>query len=265
MDEAIKDRDMMSGLEWVLPGKAAIPIKRIGGNGPQSLYFGDSNMGQYMPRIKKLMSSAKPSDRGALIVVAGGMPPIPAVSSPDHGDPLNRTVGCLELLGNDPRIDRVVIAARWDYYFKKDTHYRINRLLLSENEGKEEALSRLGELISEISKQGKQVTLVLGIPSGKSFDPKELCSRSFLGSYRMSNTKTSRQEYIVQCGGLLYEIASIARKNGARIIDPMDYLCTNGVCIAEDEDGVPIRYDEGHLRPGYVRDHVKYLDATVEP
>jgi len=60
-------------------------------------------------------------------------------------------------------------------------------------------------------------------------------------------------------------IASVAKQNGAEVIDPMDYLCTNGVCIAEDMDGIPIRYDDGHLRPGYVRDHVKYLDFTVEP
>jgi len=53
--------------------------------------------------------------------------------------------------------------------------------------------------------------------------------------------------------------------NGAELIDPMDYLCTNGVCIAEDDNGVPIHFDDGHLCSGYVRENVKYLDRTVEP
>jgi hypothetical protein len=45
----------------------------------------------------------------------------------------------------------------------------------------------------------------------------------------------------------------------------MDYLCTNGICIGKDGEGIPIRYDDGHLRIGYVKDNVLYLDETVSP
>ena len=49
-------------------------------------------------------------------------------------------------------------------------------------------------------------------------------------------------------------------------MDPLDYLSDeSGECISADYEGFPIRYDEGHLRPGYVRDQVKYLDFTVLP
>ena len=73
----------------------------------------------------------------------------------------------------------------------------------------------------------------------------------------------TKESFLKEHGSLLAEIAAVARKNGAEVIDPLDYLCTNGICIAEDEKGVPIRFDDGHLCPGYVRDHVKYLDQTV--
>jgi hypothetical protein len=49
-----------------------------------------------------------------------------------------------------------------------------------------------------------------------------------------------------------------------RIIDPLEHLAVDGVCVAEEE-GVPIRHDMSHLRPGYVADRVTYLDDTLAP
>jgi hypothetical protein len=89
--------------------------------------------------------------------------------------------------------------------------------------------------------------------------------RTFKGTYTVRKNEFKKEDFLHDNRILLDEIASVAKSNGAKVIDPMDYLCLNGVCIAEEENGVPIRFDEGHLRPGYVRDHVKYLDRTVEP
>jgi hypothetical protein len=72
-------------------------------------------------------------------------------------------------------------------------------------------------------------------------------------------------EFLDDYGEILGKIRSIALRNHVRVIDPRDFLCRDGKCLVIDADGVPIRYDGGHLRPGYVRDQVKYLDFTVEP
>jgi len=63
---------------------------------------------------------------------------------------------------------------------------------------------------------------------------------------------------------ILSKIARVAGENGARVIDPADFLCPDGVCLNETSEG-PIRYHLSHLRPGFVRDHVTYLDQTVSP
>ena len=57
---------------------------------------------------------------------------------------------------------------------------------------------------------------------------------------------------------------ALGRKNHVEVIDPMEVLCVNGICIAEDENG-PNHYDANHLRPSFVRYKVKYLDQTVAP
>ena len=47
---------------------------------------------------------------------------------------------------------------------------------------------------------------------------------------------------------------------GARVINPMDYLCNKDVCPIRGEDGHFMYFNYGHLRRSYVRDHATYLD-----
>ena len=136
---------------------------------------------------------------------------------------------------------------------------------LDSDEGKKKALSKLDSFVKSIINQGKKVYLVLNIPTGLELDPKGIYPRNFRGSGESKQKILTKDSFLNENGALLSEIASVARRNGAKVIDPLDYLCTNGVCIAEDENGIPIRFDDGHLRPGYVREHVKYLDETVAP
>ena len=53
-----------------------------------------------------------------------------------------------------------------------------------------------------------------------------------------------------------------AETAGAVTIDPMQFLCENGLCIVNNQNG-PIRIDGYHLRPSYVRYNVTYLDDLV--
>jgi hypothetical protein len=96
-------------------------------------------------------------------------------------------------------------------------------------------------------------------------DPKHLHARGFTGLYPKKSTTFSKQQFLDTTRGIIQDLKEVGIRSGAEVVDPLDYLCTNGTCIAEDEQGIPIRYDSFHLRPGYVRDHVKYLDRTVQP
>ena len=170
------------------------------------------------------------------------------------------------LLEEHPEIIRIVIAARWELYFGKESMFNINGLILSSDIGAKAALASLGKMIKSLTNNKKQVFLILSSPNGETFELKKSILRSFCGVSKKFTTPITKEQYFNENGqlGIRNEMVRVARTNGAEVIDPMDYLCTNGVCISENEDG-PIRYDGNHLRPGYVRDHVKYLDQTVAP
>jgi hypothetical protein len=261
---AINDKNMLQGWNWLPVGKAKVLFCRAGGDGMQTLVLGDSNAQQYAPRLLKLIGENKGSERGVLYVTAGGTPPIVGVINDQVPGSRDMIPKFQEVIANDKRIDRVVIAAWWHGYFYYDSKFQLSNLSIGSKNGSSEAMKSLGTMIKSLSDHGKKVIVILSIPTGRLLDPKNIHSRSFHGLYPKETRQYSKSEFLKQNGAILSTIASTARENGAEVIDPMDYLCTNGVCISENEDG-PIRYDPFHLRPGYVRDHVKYLDQTVAP
>ncbi|MGH6738020.1 MAG: SGNH hydrolase domain-containing protein, partial [Bradyrhizobium sp.] len=51
---------------------------------------------------------------------------------------------------------------------------------------------------------------------------------------------------------------------GAKVIDPLSYLCEHGICPTVTPTGDPLYRDAAHLRPKYVRSHVFFLDPVLE-
>jgi hypothetical protein len=263
--EAVNDKDMLARWTWVSPAGAKVLLYKAGGEGPQTVVLGDSNAQQYAPRLYELVKGNKATERGVQYITAGGTPPIPGVEN-------QKIDGCRDMLptfsqylSKDSRIDRIVIAAWWHGYFYEDSKYLYHGVSLGKQEARQEALKSLFDLIKGLRKKNKKVTLVISIPTGRLLDPKHLHARGFTGLYPKNSTTYYKQQFIDATRGIIQDLKDVGVRAGAEVIDPLDYLCTNGICIAEDERGIPIRYDPFHLRPGYVRDHVKYLDQTVEP
>jgi hypothetical protein len=264
--EAVHDRDMLAKWTWVSPAGAKVLLYKAGGDGPQTLILGDSNAQQYAPRIYELIKGNLSQQRGALYVTAGGTPPIPGVTNPKVDGCRDMLPTFQEILSKDPRIDRVVIAAWWHGYLCKDSEYRMNGISLGDSAARGSALKSLEDFIRELRRKGKQVTLVTSIPTGRMLDPKYLHARGFLGLYPQKAKGYSKQQFLDANHGFVQDIGVAGQRAGARVVDPLDFLCdAQGLCLAEDSAGVPIRYDPFHLRPGYVREQVKYLDFTVEP
>jgi hypothetical protein len=262
---ALKDRDMTSELDH-----EGIPFgpscRGMGGSAKRTLFFGDSNAMQYESRIWKLLQDPKRVQRGAMFLAKYGVPPIPRMKRSD-ADPYfsNLCPDCEEVLRNFPEIDRVVIAARWNLYFDSNTQWLIQGHSLKEPEGRRLALAALGNFIRKIREGGKEVILILNIPTGWDLHPKSLFERTFSGVSFHPESPYALNDFVSGNGGFLNDLRVLAQSSGAVVIDPAQSLSERGVCIFKDSEGIPIRYDADHLRPGYVREHVKYLDFTVEP
>jgi hypothetical protein len=169
------------------------------------------------------------------------------------------------VISSDPTIDRIVIAALWQGYFKSASKYQYKEYPMCERSGRDAALHELGLLIRGLASKGKAVTLVLSVPSGNSLDPRGWYGRTFYGVYGVkSSGMLQSTEFLKYYGEMLKSLAAVAKENGATVIDPMDSLTSHGLCVGENDDG-PIRYNACHLRSSFVREHVTYLDQTVKP
>jgi hypothetical protein len=237
----------------------------VGGNGPQTIYLGDSNMQQYEQRIAKLISGNPAKSRGAIFITCGGIPPIPGYEVYKSRVGQKMMTEFNSIIHTDSRIDRVVISALWPAYFKiKNRLNTIDGKSIAEKDSLDKAIKNLGYMIANLISCKKKVVIVLGIPTGDQLEPRNSLYRDFCGLSFNPIKPFTKAEFLGPTEAVFTKIRETALANGAQVIDPLDYLCTNGICIFENDDG-PIRYNSVHLRPGYVREHVKYLDETVAP
>jgi len=262
LDDKLEVKKMQEDMQDIKSNIPNLFIDKYGGGGKQTLYIGDSNMQQYYPRIVSLLKQSTDKSRGCIFITAQGVLPIEGVKN--KYQPITSSVPIIKeirkIISNDSRIDRVVIAERWLLYFryKGGDGYELNGKSVGDPNVQRDCFLQLGKQIRELVKKGKSVYIVLTIPTGEELDPIKIAhARGVKTLYK--------DEFLKQNQNIINPIRSNAIASGAMVIDPLDYLCTNGVCIAEDEDGIPIRFDEGHLRPGYVREHIHYLDRTVAP
>lgn len=236
-----------------------IVILSCDGDGPKTLFLGDSNVVMYAPRIRKVLEESG-SDRGAVFVFKGSYCPVPGFTRDDSGSEelLMRTFE--SELASDPSIDRVVIAARWSGYVL-NAKARVDGIPITSGAGMRRFLEALGGLIERCRDAGKRVTVVLEVPSALPLDPNRMLARRFTGG-RVLRTEPYPVKSWIARTLWMDDLAAVAAAKGADVIDPVPYLSADGICLAADDDG-PIRTDYSHLRGGFVRDHVTYLDATV--
>jgi hypothetical protein len=263
---AIKDRDFFVGLK---PHYKDITYYSVGGAGKQTLFVGDSNMEQYLPRAVRVLSGNHGLSRGALCVVHAGVAPIPNYLVGGSGSSRGKSLIPLlkDMLHSDPRIDRVVLAALWPEYFNNDKAGSFaGGIPAADPKALDSAMFYFGDLVRSIVSSGKKVYVVLTVPYGSSINPSWCFNRTFWGVVDFKKYSTLRKDdFLFRAGRVNEALRKAAVDAGAMVIDPMNYLCDGNECVLTDPDGIPIRYDFGHLRPGYVREKVKYLDQTMLP
>jgi len=243
----------------------------FGGSGSKTLYIGDSHMEQCASRIIKLIQSKKSGNRGAIFLTRAGFVPIPDIqcfmvrSNPEFFKVLNNYKSRTD-------IDRLVISANWCYYFNwgGEKQFSSGHTLCSA-EGMNETLSKLGNLIREFTREGKRVFLILNIPTSDLADPKLMLDRDLDGEIHIKQWQLTVKEFRdvrgkmpISQGELMDKMVRIGIESGAEIINPMDYLSSEGVCLRFYENK-PMYHDGSHLRAEYVRDHALYLDKTILP
>jgi peptidoglycan/LPS O-acetylase OafA/YrhL len=248
--------------DWSYGGDRVIP----GDTKKAVLFFGDSHMQHYWPRIDKLVRERGAPLRTVIFKTTGGCAPVPGIER--RSQQCGRFVEEGLRLAHRPEVETVVIAASWvgfvnrpDYYKAGDPEQKPLRMLAPESAW---VLKGLEAELKRLTAAGKQVVLVLSSPRGDAFDPKSVIEREGMTvQVREPLGRVPRAELAQLTSPIDSRLVAIAGAAGAAVIDPAEYLCSKAFCPAADERGRPLYKDGSHLRASYVRERFSAVDRFV--
>jgi peptidoglycan/LPS O-acetylase OafA/YrhL len=261
---AASDEAYMSKSMKALYPSEHVALYETGAGTHATLFVGDSNIEQYIPRIKSLLEKPAGNPRRAIFLTSGGVPPIPDIREKVHPGALELLSQMELLLKKDPGIDRVVLGANWVWYCSLPVYpYEIHGERFPSEKAKKEAFDVLRALMTGLLRKGISVYLVMNTPVSPVQDPKSDITRGFNGILITKVDPLTVQEFDDLYGKFLSGLKSCAEESGAIVIDPRDFFKKNGV-YPRVANGKHLYKDSCHLRSSYVRDHVTYLDKTVD-
>jgi peptidoglycan/LPS O-acetylase OafA/YrhL len=228
------------------------------------LFFGDSHMQQFLPRIEALMRNEKPH-RTVIFRTRGGCAPVPDIERPGYG--CDRFVAETFALARRPEVKTIIISASWagftdrtDYYKAGDARGQPLRMLTPQTEW---VLAGFETVVTQLAQAGKQVVIVLSSPFGKQFDPREMARRDGLTFHVVLPAAVPRTAVESESALIHDRLSEMARRAHASVLDPLDTICTASVCPALDPAGNPLLKDDSHLRSSFVSSHFDALDRYV--
>ena len=289
--EVIKPRQHDKGLEkivtavgdWDFPPKSFELFKfenqyfyRTRGTQQAVLFWGDSYMEQYGPRIEELLSNNAREIKPVIFATTGGCPPIPHVYENKHPDCQLR-FNAAKKLAFRPDVETVVFGANWWLYFVKHLNAKQNTLggYYFQNDGPKEffkggqgvelAFESFSEFLGSLASANKKIFLILNSPSDTSLDPKNYYEGSRFSQLRFKpKGNLLRHEFEKGYGPLKEKLISVGLGVNATIIDPLEYLCAGDICPGTLADGTPIYKDDGHIRAFYSKNYCDFIDPIVQ-
>ncbi len=268
--------------ERVLPHSADIPLateiarassdwgydadRVIRGDSPRAvLFFGDSHMQHYLPRIEQVVTEHHAPVRTVMFKTEGGCAPVPGVE--------RKRSRCAHFvdegfrLAHDPAVDTVVLAASWVGFVNRGDYYKIGAEdaapLKILGPGTEWVLAGFEAELASLVKEGKRVVLVLSSPRGQPFAPKSIVHRNWMALRLDPFAAVPRKVVSELTNPIDHRLREIAARVGATLIDPTEFLCGPAECPTVDEKGRPLYMDESHIRASVARSRIKALDDFV--
>jgi peptidoglycan/LPS O-acetylase OafA/YrhL len=268
--------------EQMVPHSASIPLaaeiaraasdwgydadRVIRGDSPRAvLFFGDSHMQHYLPRIQRLAAEHRAPLRTVIFKTEGGCAPVPGVE--------RKRSRCAQFvadgfrIAHDPKVDTVVIAASWVGFINRGDYYKLGAEdaapLKILSPGTEWVLQGFEAELAELTKEGKHVVLVLSSPRGTSFAPKSVVQRDWMALHLHSFAPMPRKTLSALTHPIDDRLRAIGAHVGATVIDPTEFLCGPSDCPAVDEKGQPLYMDESHIRASVARSRINVLDQFV--
>ncbi len=251
--------------DWDYPGDDK--AKRQGQEGTV-LFFGDSYIQQYFPRVRWLVEHHSGAHRTVLFYTKEGCAPVPGInrkSIPDCGTFAAEGFR----LAQQKDVVQVVVGGAWvgmvnrgDYFFEDDPQEPV--IDFNGEEGLQ-VFSRLAQELAQLKAAGKQVQLVLNPPGGQTANPRNLMKTRIFAQPSLVFRSIPIQEHVATTGVINAKMRAVAAQAGIPVLDPAEWMCSALECAVTDATGIPIFYDSTHVRASYVKKNVRVFDDFVVP
>lgn len=269
-------------MTWLAPRSASSPPVRLvaaaqtdwrdidnieleGDRKERILFFGDSHMQQYLPRIEAIMKNHQAPVYSVFFRTRGGCAPLAGIER--HSTACNQLVTETFAEAMDPTVTTVVIAASWYGFSTRDDYYRVGdpdkqpiAPFAPENDW---IFEHWEDQLRKLKQAGKHVVVVGSSPRGPLADPMRRIDRRWFSWQEARIAPISRDELYRTVADVDTRIRQAAVSAGAEFIDPFDWLCDARTCNVVDGRGWPLYKDKTHLRASFVADRLALLDRYV--
>lgn len=241
----------------------------------QVLFYGDSHMQQYAPRIAKVVADNSSVANTAVFATMSGCPPIPHVG-------LNARPACnsdfrdaVESYIMNENVQAVVLAARWDIYLGDDIDASNQFFVRPAADGQRYELLESGtsvvwdNLETMLSRwrerfgSGKAIYLVMDNPADARFHPKNHLVGSRLAGYSVDLAKDASIAENQAQAELRQKMLALAERFDINVIDMYRHFCENGQCQLRSPENLPAYRDYDHMRASYVEQYVTEFDDLL--
>ena len=141
------------------------------------------------------------------------------------------------------------------------------RLPLNTREGMDAFYANLEDYVRLLQGQGAKVYLVLGVPFHERFNPGNMVTRSLTGFRIAPDVEKAIPIAELQAAHATVnaKLRAVGEHTGATLLDPLPDICGSGDgCLPFFGAGEPKFSDKVHLRPVFVREHLRFLDPLLK-
>ena len=222
----------------------------------------------YGPRLQQLADEEQ-LRANAYFVVGPSCAPVPGVIQKDDFARCSNMPSILADLVRNEKVQTVVLGASWLGYVGTELSIEREgmRLPLSSTAGKIAFFANLKDYVRLLQSLGAKVYLVLGAPIDVNrFNPSKMVTRGL--TLRISpDIEQPLSTAQLRAGNAFIdaELRAVAEQAGAIILDPFPDICGGGEGCSPFFGAAEPKFTDGmHLRPIFVREHLRFLDDLLK-
>jgi peptidoglycan/LPS O-acetylase OafA/YrhL len=210
-----------------------------GNDGRKVVFFGDSHMEHYWPRIVELTSGGGPHP-AVRFLTNDGCPPLPGLTRTGlrwDGVPYRCDVYYREAMKEISRseVNVVVLASFWESYLESPLLHAVDDSLkrpLGPGDARlNEAFAQLERDLSALHASGKKLYIILSNPTAPAFDPHSMLPGRLPGQHRpLPVREIAKSDFLRYSGPTAERLRRVAEGAGATVIDPVDFMRGTTTC-----------------------------------